>query len=164
MAFPQDLLEQAGHLARREPTRPKQASLRRAVSTAYYALFHLLISEATSNWKRVAQRHSLGRAFDHGPMRKACERKIAEIHKFIRTNRALSPHLTGSNSLFSVIETFAELRRQRNSADYDGSRRWSRKEANYYIDRVGTAFESWPAIRATPEAQDFLISLLLKDR
>jgi hypothetical protein len=27
-----DLLDQAGHLAKREPKRPKQASLRRAVS------------------------------------------------------------------------------------------------------------------------------------
>jgi len=41
MAFPNDLLEQAKHLAIREKKRPRQASLRRAVSTAYYALFHL---------------------------------------------------------------------------------------------------------------------------
>ena len=27
--------------------KPKQASLRRALSTAYYALFHLLVDEAT---------------------------------------------------------------------------------------------------------------------
>ncbi len=43
MAFHDDLLEQANHLARRERGRPRQASLRRAVSSAYYALFHLLI-------------------------------------------------------------------------------------------------------------------------
>jgi uncharacterized protein (UPF0332 family) len=43
MAFPDDLLEQANHLANREPELPRQASLRRAVSAAYYALFHLLI-------------------------------------------------------------------------------------------------------------------------
>ena len=49
MAYPEDLLEQANHLARREPKRPKQASLRRAVSTAYYALFHLLIGQAVRN-------------------------------------------------------------------------------------------------------------------
>jgi hypothetical protein len=41
-----DLIEQAQHLAKREPNRPRQASLRRAVSTAYYALFHMLISDA----------------------------------------------------------------------------------------------------------------------
>ena len=46
MPFPDDLLEQAYDLAQKELISPKQASLRRAVSTAYYALFHLLIDEA----------------------------------------------------------------------------------------------------------------------
>ncbi len=31
------------------PGRPKQANLRRAVSTAYYALFHLLVHDATAS-------------------------------------------------------------------------------------------------------------------
>jgi hypothetical protein len=52
MALPEDLLEQAQHLVSGERTRPRQASLRRALSTAYYSLFHLLISEATQLWKR----------------------------------------------------------------------------------------------------------------
>ena len=42
-----------------EPRNPKQASLRRALSTAYYALFHLLISEAVANWNRVNLRQRL---------------------------------------------------------------------------------------------------------
>lgn len=42
-----ELLEQAGNLARREPRRPKQASLRRSISASYYSLFHFLIEEAT---------------------------------------------------------------------------------------------------------------------
>lgn len=50
MPFPDDLLEQAYDLAQKEATDPKQASLRRAVSTAYYALFHLLVEEAVSKW------------------------------------------------------------------------------------------------------------------
>jgi hypothetical protein len=40
-----DLLQQANHLATYEGANPSQASLRRAVSTAYYALFHLLIED-----------------------------------------------------------------------------------------------------------------------
>jgi uncharacterized protein (UPF0332 family) len=58
MPYPADLLEQAKHLANREKKRPRQASLRRAVSTVYYALFHLLVHEATLNWRRVEQRAS----------------------------------------------------------------------------------------------------------
>jgi hypothetical protein len=42
-----ELLSQAYHLATKEPKNPRQASLRRAVSSAYYALFHLLLYEAT---------------------------------------------------------------------------------------------------------------------
>lgn len=73
MPFPQDLLEQARHLANREPKRPKQASLRRAVSTAYYVLFHLLSMETAKNWKRPAERSTVARTLDHTPMVKVCK-------------------------------------------------------------------------------------------
>ncbi len=42
-----ELLKQAHFLARKEPKKPTQASLRRSVSASYYALFHLLVDEAT---------------------------------------------------------------------------------------------------------------------
>src|SRR5579863_4384971 len=73
MAFADDLLEQAYHLANLEGGEPKQASLRRAVSTAYYALFHLLIDEAVGNWGVTRQRGILARVFDHREMKKVCE-------------------------------------------------------------------------------------------
>jgi hypothetical protein len=76
MSFADDLLEQAYHLANRERENPKQASLRRAVTTAYYALFHLLIEEAVSNWSIARQRSILARTFDHGKMRSVCEDHI----------------------------------------------------------------------------------------
>ena len=53
MSLAQDLLDQADHLVNMDGANPKQASLRRAVSTAYYALFHLLVDEAVSNWAVV---------------------------------------------------------------------------------------------------------------
>lgn len=43
MGLPEDLLDQAKDLAGFESKKPKQASLRRAVSASYYALFHLLV-------------------------------------------------------------------------------------------------------------------------
>jgi hypothetical protein len=48
MSLPADLLAQARRLISQDPRRPRQASLRRAISTAYYALVHLLISEASA--------------------------------------------------------------------------------------------------------------------
>ena len=41
-----DLLEQARILAKLDVKKPKQANLRRAVSSAYYAVFHFLVHEA----------------------------------------------------------------------------------------------------------------------
>jgi hypothetical protein len=51
MAYHDDLLTQALQLVRVAP--PTQLTLRRAVSAAYYAVFHFLIAEATSNWNNV---------------------------------------------------------------------------------------------------------------
>ena len=53
-----ELLRQARHLATKEPRRPLQASLRRAVSAAYYALYHLLVDDAVRRMV-TAHRHPL---------------------------------------------------------------------------------------------------------
>ena len=80
MPYPEDRFTLAKDLADLRPERPYQASLRRAVSTAYYALFHLLISETTANWAHPEFRAILGRCFDHGPMKTASETKVAQIN------------------------------------------------------------------------------------
>ena len=72
-ALPRDLLQQAYDLAYKETTDPKQASLRRAVSTAYYALFHLLIDEAVGKWAIERQRSILARTFEHSKMKAICD-------------------------------------------------------------------------------------------
>ena len=63
-----DLLQQAFHLATIDAKKPKQANLRRAVSSAYYAVFHLLIDEACrvqfgTQHNEAPFRRVLGRAF-----------------------------------------------------------------------------------------------------
>ncbi len=68
MGLSQDLLDLADHLSRRERRKPRQASLRRAVSTAYYALFHLLIEDAIKRWSgHKNSRLGLARAFEQWP-------------------------------------------------------------------------------------------------
>src|SRR5438445_9209689 len=126
MAFPEDLLEQAQHLAQREPKRPRQASLRRAVSSAYYALFHLLISETIKNWKRPAERATLARMFDHGPMGRVCTTKRDEIRALLKTNPAPGADLDRANHLYTIALTFVEMQQHRHTADYDGSKKWTR--------------------------------------
>lgn len=74
MSLHRDLLNQARQLATHEPRRPKQASLRRAVSAAYYALFHLLVDSASrvvvSGQGQEVLRQQVGRALGHTDMKK----------------------------------------------------------------------------------------------
>ena len=74
MAYHDELLEQAKELVHKNPKNPTQADLRRSVSSAYYALFHLLIFEACLNWSNEVSRPGLARMFDHGVMKKVSKR------------------------------------------------------------------------------------------
>lgn len=164
MAFPEDLREQARHLAQREPKRPKQASLRRAVSTAYYALFHLLITETTRNWKRPAERFTLARMFEHSYMGKACAAKRNSLNAHFDTNPAPSGQLDIDKHLHVVVASFAQMLQHRHTADYDSSKSWIRADTLELIDSVRAAFPSWKAIRNGRDAQSFLVTLLLRER
>ena len=59
MAYHDELLQQARELVHKNPNNPTQADLRRSVSSAYYALFHLLIFEACLNWSNDISRPGL---------------------------------------------------------------------------------------------------------
>src|SRR5258708_5295791 len=150
MPFADDLFEQARHLATREKKRPRQASLRRAVSTAYYALFHLLVSEATLNWKRADQRPLLARFFEHGKMKAASERQRGECKEFINSKPPPGPELDCLRRLLQVADTFYIAQQRRHLADYDNSKPWTRTQALNLIQSVEQAFQSWRVIREQP--------------
>lgn len=156
MAFPDDLLEQALHLAKRERKRPRQASLRRAISTAYYALFHLLIAEAVSNWRITSQRPLLARAFEHNRMKAASGRAASSV--YAGADPTVVAHLR------NVASAFNQLYEDRHTADYDNATQWSRTEVLTQINLVQQAFTSWRAIRDQGIANEYLLSLLVKDR
>jgi uncharacterized protein (UPF0332 family) len=156
MAFAEDLLEQAQHLARRDRTKPKQASLRRAVSTAYYALFHLLIREAVSNWKRHDQRTTLARAFDHGRMKSASQQ--VGNRKF----EGETAHIVAD--LKRVAGAFYRLQEFRHLADYDDAAKWSRIDALEAVELASAAFEAWQSIKEEKIAQDYLLQFLVQRR
>src|SRR5262245_24760415 len=72
------LIVTARRLARTSPNRPRQADLRRATSTAYYALFQAMAKDvadlfagAGPNRPDKAWRHAY-RALDHGTAKNAC--------------------------------------------------------------------------------------------
>jgi uncharacterized protein (UPF0332 family) len=160
MAFPDHLLEQARHLATRERTRPRQASLRRAVSTAYYALFHLLISEATLNWKQARQRSIFARLFEHGKMKSASEKQRADLNTFFKTNPSPGQEVITARRLHEVAGAFVLAQQQRHTADYDNAIVWTRSDVLSQIDSITEAFQNWHAIRNEPQAQTYLLALL----
>jgi uncharacterized protein (UPF0332 family) len=153
MAFAEDLLKQAFLLLNKESKNPTQASLRRSVSTAYYALFHLLIQEASANWSRADTRDYLARAFEHKTMKQACT--WAENATY---GPAISPQVVAK--LRSVARAFRELQLQRHLADYSNATKWDRIKASAKINQAKTAFNDWKSIRNEFVAQKYLASLL----
>jgi uncharacterized protein (UPF0332 family) len=156
MAFADDLLEQARHLAKRERKRPRQASLRRAISTAYYALFHPLVSETVSNWKIASQRSDLSRIFEHRRMKAASDRAAGQSYA--------GEDPVSVSHLRMVANAFGQLYQDRHTADYDNSTEGSRTEVLTLLNVVDEAFASWKAVRGQSIANDCLFSLFVKER
>jgi hypothetical protein len=151
MPFPEDLLQQAYDIASKESTDPKQASLRRAVSTAYYALFHLLADEAVSKWAVERQRSILARTFEHGRMKGICD----EVLKSGKGGATLPPELN------TVAHIFIQLQHHRHIADYDNSKQWSRTDVLEVLTLATDAFNAWYSMSTRDPAQDFLLQLFL---
>jgi len=156
-----DLLEQARHLAKREPKKPRQASLRRAVSNAYYALFHFMLYEATLLLfpnKPVGLRERASRAFSHGDIRNVCEAwgKGNALVDFAT--------IPVEPTLRDIAATLRDLHERRQWADYDLTKTFDRVEVLRLIDKVENAMVDWKTIKNTDNAKIFLSSLLLNSR
>jgi uncharacterized protein (UPF0332 family) len=163
MSLHDDLLRQASQLARSEPRRPKQASLRRAVSTAYYALFHLLISEGAtvmSPMNDAQLRVIVARAYQHGAMKTVASDVLKGKFSKGYGDLGLSP----SPQLRSVARTFYGLQEKRHEADYDIGASFTRDEVLKLVTQSEQAFKDWSDVRGTKEAMVFLQSMLLKGR
>ncbi len=62
--------------------------------------------------------------------------------------------------LQTVSFAFYQAYQQRQTADYDTAKQWTRTEALAIIDSVDAAFKAWPDIRNHKLAQNYLLSLL----
>ena len=159
MGFHDDLLIQAGELIHTKEPYSTQADLRRAVSTAYYAVFHLLISETALNWSRESSRDAFGRMFDHALMRKASQRLLnSRLFPF----DGVDPDLV--RNLRTVAQAFVQLQDKRHIADYHNGVRWTHIESLGEVTTARKAFTIWASIRNENIAQEYLVSLLIKPR
>jgi len=104
-----DLLDIAEHLALLDERKPRQTSLRRAISSAYYGLFHALAALCADElvgyskpWDVYAP---IYRTLDHGRAKDALKRLLAN---------------SGGDIAF-IGQTFILLQERRHAADYDPS-------------------------------------------
>lgn len=162
-SFPDRLLEQASFLIGADARRPRQSNLRRAVSGAYYGLFHFLVDQASrssfgTTAGRAPLRNILARGFEHGQMKEAS--KAFASGTLPLWMRQVAPQLTIPADLRLVSGTFVRLQEQRHRADYDLSVTFARHEAGSLVTDVRNAIGLWPNIADGDAARLYLASLL----
>lgn len=120
---PDGLIQAARHLVEHNLAgRPRDALLRRAVSSAYYALFHEISRVAAQqmlpNAPQAAQ-YALARSFSHAQISVPCG-WIAQRESKEPPSR-LKPVVNGlrTSSIVPVAEAFYDLRKAREDADYN---------------------------------------------
>jgi len=159
MGLAEDLLNQAHFLSYHERGRPKQATLRRSISTAYYAVFHLLVANAAialvSN-KPSGLVAKVSRAFQHGEMKQVCI-SFRNEHPPESVRALLKAKI--SKDLQFVAATFVVLQELRHKADYDTGIVFARAEASEAVNRAEELFLAWARIERTDEARVFLAAL-----
>jgi uncharacterized protein (UPF0332 family) len=146
----------------------RQANRRRAISTAYYAVFHFLLTavadEFVGKGGRRSSRYALVyRSIDHNDVKTLCE--IARKDE-IRADSKYFKYVP-EDGFGPSIKEFAtltlELREKRHEADYDPSYWAKLADVNAAIEAARTAIEKFPRA-GTKRRKAFLSLLLFKPR
>ena len=168
--LPRQLLELSHRLMTSEEPRSREASFRRAVSTAYYAAFHLLTTQAARQLapeQPSGLRLRVGRAFSHAEMLKVCT-AIADPNLYKRDS-PISRLLTFDHGelqpeLVLVANNFVRLQGARHAADYNLSHSADADWASGAITWARECFDAWERIRTTANAGVFLAALACQSR
>ncbi|BCM91613.1 hypothetical protein IAD21_03488 [Abditibacteriota bacterium] len=164
--YSNDLLSQARHLAGRDKSRPQQANLRRAVSAAYYGVFHLLCEDAAGIFigkgpKNAKMRQLMMRAFIHTQMREACDIVLSSNPSPLFREQFALLNPLASVELQRLAQAFKELQLQRHRADYDLSNSFTRAEVIPLLDLAEQARDDWNTLKRHNYELARFFSLLL---
>jgi hypothetical protein len=154
---PEHLLAQAAKLIE-PPTAgpPRQVDVRRAISSAYYAVFHAILiaaaDEIVGAVHRVTANYAVVyRSIDHRQLRTICDIARAKAGAGFGTD----------------VQTFAgavmSLQERRNVADYDPTNQFRTVHGNQAIDLARIALHHWEAVPDV-ERRTFLMLLLFPPR
>jgi hypothetical protein len=148
-----ELLEDAQHLAAKGVGEKRSSCMRRAVSTAYYAIFHLLVGDFVENWPFADQRARLARMFEHKKMRDAAF-----------TPSDLRNPTPAEAALIDVKAAFRQLQADRHRADYDLSWNIVATDVTNAITLAEDAFAKWHSIRTDQITRNYLLSMFGANR
>ena len=154
---PAHLIDTARKLLDSRAGRPRQADLKRAISTAYYAMFHALcrnsadclVGKTGAKKSRRAWRQ-MYRSTEHGFARAQCENNQV-MERF-------------PDEIQEFAAKFIELQKMRHEADYDPDSQYWLADAQTWIDaaefyiarlnkaqmRDRCAFAVWVAVKNRP--------------
>jgi len=139
---PDHLLEQAERLIASTAGTARQVDLRRAISNAYYALFHAVTTEAADDLvgktHRQTPRYQLVyRSIEHKSLFRLCE----DIVKTKLPARYAGHEPTGGfgPDLQAFANAIVDLQEKRNLADYDSLFRVTKSEAVVAVETGRTA-------------------------
>ncbi len=157
MINPNQLLSVAEQLAE-PPARGalQQARLRRAVSTAHYALFHTLVGGASDLLVSANARHSqryliVYRSFEHKRMADTCRQVL---NSTLRTELGVPFDAT----IQGCASAFVELQGNRHDADYDPTIKIALSDAQTAVAKARAATTM---LQNSPESERFLFLTLL---
>jgi uncharacterized protein (UPF0332 family) len=163
---PDHLFEQAEKLITPQAGRPRQVDVRRAISAAYYAIFHAILTAATDQFIGVANRDEsryglVYRSVDHGWLRKLCE-EVQKPTPSSRFRRYVPAAGFGAN-IVAFAAAAEDLQEKRHSADYDVMTRMNRSDASLAISTARAALGRLNNA-SQPERLAFLSLLLFPPR
>lgn len=166
---PEHLLDQADRLiAAAGGGAPRQADLKRAISGAYYALFHAVVSAAADEFvgKTQTARNSAGyalayRSIDHRALKTLCQDVVkpkmpAKLAKY-------APAGGFSRNIKSVAAAVIDLQELRHLADYDPQFRAQSSGARSAVSMARTAIRRFQRARSDSKAA-FLYMLAFPPR
>lgn len=160
---PEHLLEQAERLTQPPPAGPpRQVDLRRAISSAYYALFHKILIAAADEFVGFVHRGTreyalVFRSMDHGKLKDVCQEVVKSTPS--PKYRAHIPAGGFSADLTDFADAFPTLQEQRHSADYDPLPRYRTSDARAVIATARVAIQKFTAV-APDERKAFLFLIL----
>ena len=159
--LPGELLEQAKLLL---TLPPNQANLRRAVSAAYYGLFHLLIRAAALKWNDPPHQARIARLFEHERMKKVSGETIKRLENQAGPSGQNFIDIPGRSELTKVAQSFIVLQQARHLADYNLEMPLDRAKAAGWVDSAESAFTSWEIASESEVAKEYLFCLLFKEK